>query len=417
MLKVVETFSGIGAQAKALKNINVEHEILATADWDINAIIAYDLIHNGNYTFRKEPRQSREDFLNKLKSKTLSLDGKKSITEKQLNKLSINVLERLCNAIERSNNLISVTDIKGRELPEKFDLLTYSFPCQDLSTAGFWHGNKGGIDRNANNRSSMLWQIERILLERFKGKLEMPKFLLMENVVNITAERNKENLNEWVKSLNRMGYTSYPMILNAKDFGLPQKRRRFYMLSILTKNDKALIKNIDKYFENNDLQNEEYLEKLQIKMIKLNKILKTDYTIKEYLNEALESQPNDTTSRRQIYDENLKIFKNNKIQIDILPTLTTKQDRNPNSGVIEFDSQISNKSSFRYITPREGFMLMGFSEKDYNNIIRNNFIGTKTNLFFTRDKLNKMAGNSIAVPVLEQIFKQVIEIKEKFLDI
>ena len=86
MFKVIETFSGIGSQAKALENIGIKHKILCTVDWDINAIIA---------------------------------------------------------AIERTNNLVSITDIKGEELSNDVDLLTYSFPCQDLSVAGFWHGNKG----------------------------------------------------------------------------------------------------------------------------------------------------------------------------------------------------------------------------------------------------------------------------------
>ena len=64
-----------------------------------------------------------------------------------------------------------------------FPLLTYSFPCQDLSVAGYWHGNTGGIDRNAHNRSGMLWEIERILKERIQDNLPLPKFLLMENVL------------------------------------------------------------------------------------------------------------------------------------------------------------------------------------------------------------------------------------------
>ena len=59
MFKVIETFSGIGAQAKALDRIGVEHEIVHTCEWDINAMIAYCQIHK-QINFKKyEKRHSR----------------------------------------------------------------------------------------------------------------------------------------------------------------------------------------------------------------------------------------------------------------------------------------------------------------------------------------------------------------------
>ena len=48
MFKVIETFSGIGAQAKALERAGIKHKIINTCDWDINAIIAYCRIHCGD---------------------------------------------------------------------------------------------------------------------------------------------------------------------------------------------------------------------------------------------------------------------------------------------------------------------------------------------------------------------------------
>ena len=47
MFKVIEAFSGIGSQAKALKRASIKHKVIATVDWDIHAIYAYDIIHNG----------------------------------------------------------------------------------------------------------------------------------------------------------------------------------------------------------------------------------------------------------------------------------------------------------------------------------------------------------------------------------
>ncbi len=143
MFKVIETFSGIGSQAKALENIGIKHKILCTVDWDINAIIAYDLIHNGKQDLEKYNKLSQKEIINKLKKYTLSMNGKKPATEKAVKNLNYEIAKRLLAAIERSNNLVSITDIKGEELSNDVDLLTYSFPCQDLSVAGFWHGNKG----------------------------------------------------------------------------------------------------------------------------------------------------------------------------------------------------------------------------------------------------------------------------------
>lgn len=415
MLKVVETFSGIGAQAAALRNIGIDYEIIGTADWDVNAILAYDLIHNGNPTESKYDSMSKDELLNLLSKHTLSMDGKKPATKKQIESQNKEFLSRLCAAIDRSHQMISVTDIKGKDIPNDTDLLTYSFPCQDLSAAGFWHGNKGGIARDANNRSSMLWQIERILLEKYNNMEPMPKFLLMENVPNIVSARNIDNFNEWKNSLTQMGYESYSMILNAKDFGIPQKRRRFYMLSVYTNHDPKVKAKLDKYFKKHDLQDEAYVKTLNIKQRKVEDILKLDYTNKKYRVEADYSQPKDTKSRRDIWNDNEKLVLKNKIQVDIIPTLTTKQDRHPNSGVIEYLKN-EGKSCFRYLTPREGFMLMGFEESDFESIINNNFKSKKGDNFFTRDKLNKMAGNSIVVYVLEQIFKEVNEINDTILN-
>lgn len=409
MLKVVETFSGIGAQAAALRNIGEKSEIVGTAEWDVNAILAYDLIHNGTPQKSKYDEMSKNDLLEILSKYTLSMDGKKPATEKQVKSQTREFLARLCAAIDRTHNMLSVTDIKGDDLPNDIDLLTYSFPCQDLSSAGFWHGNKGGIDRNANNRSSMLWQIERILLERYNSNLSMPRFLLMENVTNIISSRHIDNFNEWKSSLNKMGYENYQMILNAKDFGIPQKRKRFYMISIYTNHNVELKRKLDQYFKEHDLQNLDYVKSLHLKKRRIEEILKTDYSNIKYKIEADYSQPKDTRSRLEIWNNNEKLYIDNKINVNIIPTLTTKQDRHPNSGVIEYEKKVG-KSSFRYLTPREGFLLMGFEESDFESIINNNFKTKRGSYFFTRDKLNKMAGNSIVVFVLEQIFKQVVYI-------
>ena len=133
MLKVVETFSGIGSQAKALKNIGIEYEIICTADWDINAIIAYDLIHHGNQDLSVYKNMTKQDLIKSLSKYTLSLDGKKPATEKNMQDLNEEVLKRVLYAIKRSNNLVSITDIKARDLPNKIDSI-----LQAIKTVTDW---------------------------------------------------------------------------------------------------------------------------------------------------------------------------------------------------------------------------------------------------------------------------------------
>ena len=121
---------------------------------------------------------------------------------------------------------------------------------------------KVGIDRNAHNRSGMLWEVERILKERVKGNLELPKFLLMENVSAILTSRHKANFDEWTDYLSEIGYTNHIYTLNASDFGIPQKRVRTYMVSVFTNNNKKKEEEINNYFEKYNLENTSYVHKI-----------------------------------------------------------------------------------------------------------------------------------------------------------
>lgn len=107
-------------------------------------------------------------------------------------------------------------------------------------------------------------------------------------------------------------------------------------------------------------------------------------------------------------------MKGNKIndEFDIVRTITTKQDRHPNSGNLYFDNHEEGKSKFRYLTPRECFLFMGFTDDDYDNIIKNNTEFHKNKKMFPRDKLIRMAGNSIPVKLLEGMFLQIKQLDE-----
>lgn len=408
MLKVIETFSGIGAQAKALQNIGCDFQIIGTADWDIHAIIAYDLIHNGKQDLSKYEDATREEMLERLKPFTLSVDGKVATDWKNIKILSMEVLKRLCAAIDRTNNYVSVTDMNGALLPVDMDALTYSFPCQDLSVAHAWHGKTDGIDRSAANRSSMLWEIERILKERKASPRPMPKFLLMENVPNIISRSHSKNFDDWKQSLVDLGYYNRFYVLVSNNFGTPQIRKRAYLMSFYTGGDAKLEAKLDKYFEKNNL------EHIRREPANLADFMRIDHENEMFKLEADQAQPNDTPSRDDIFIKSVKLFDGSNYS-NYVPTITTKQDRRPNSGVVVYDSKRPGKAKFRYLTAREALLLMGFEDKDYEALIEGNFKKNTVKDFFTYTKIIKMAGNSIVVPVLEEVFKQMIYVDEHYL--
>ena len=409
MLEVFETFSGIGAQAKALSRIRCPHKIVGTVDWDISAIIAYDLIHHGKPNLAPYERLSKSELLDRVSNFTLSTDGKKPASKRAIHAMSRDLLMRLCAAIDRTHNLVSITDVHGMDLPKGTNLLTYSFPCQDLSIAHAWHGKTDGIKRDANNRSSMLWQIERILMERQNDGLPLPTFLLMENVPTILSPRHQPYFEEWQTSLEGMGYYNKIYRLRSSKFGSAQDRKRIYMISILTNGNKNIEKKLAEYFVKNDLE-----KKRSKRKPKLQEFLRLDYTKEKYKKEAESSCPNNTESRRNIYRDNVKLYDGEKFALSV-PTITTKQDRHPNSGVINFTSSRQGASHFRYLTPRECFLLMGFDEEDYENIANNNFHRNARQFFFNYARLVKLAGNSIVVNVLEAVFSQICEINRKIM--
>lgn len=414
-LRVIETFSGIGAQAKALKNISsinpdFKYEILATVEWEIGAIYAYDIIHNGKQNLDKYSDLTKPDLIKLLSTFNLSSDGKQSLSKDSLKRMPLRQLKAIYHAIKNNNNYVDISSVHAWDLPEA-DLLTYSFPCQDLSISSYWHKNFTGINRDANNRSSLLWQIERILKEYNKTDLKKPRFLLMENVTAIKSPRNIDNFEMWKKELRQMGYRSYTDLdLNAKNFGVPQNRVRTYMLSILIDDN-----NDEKWNDICNMLDDSALHQV-IDEPDITPYLRLNYKArKDYYLEAIESTPNWTLSRQSIYADSSKLAFGNQTTGQIAKTITTKQDRNPNAGLIVHQLKLEgNKAPYRNLTPRETFLLMGFDEVDFDNLIENNFFISKNRKFLSHSKLLKLSGNSIVVDVLQQIFIEVSRINNLF---
>ena len=237
-LTIIETFSGIGAQHKAITRINKKYnkeifKVIATSDWDINANISYDAIHKKQYDV---PKISFEKKLNHLLKYQWSWNGSTPISNKNLKSKPKEVIEKLFAAKLGHKNFASIVQLNGQmiinDFKNGFDILTYSFPCQNLSTAGAFHNVNKGMSKESGSRSGLLWEIERILLDLQKLN-KLPKYLLLENVSAMLFKRNIPEYEKWRNFLKTLGYKTSTQTLDATQFGIPQKRKRVFGLSIL----------------------------------------------------------------------------------------------------------------------------------------------------------------------------------------
>lgn len=416
--KIVELFSGIGSQARALENVGISIDVQATCEWDIHAFIAYDAIHKGTNIIDEVAKMSKEAVFNELKNYTLSNNGKEPMTISTLHSYSEEVLKRMLTSIKRTNNLVDVSKITVDQMPTQTDLLTYSFPCQDLSNVGAFHGYNKGIDKESGSRSSLLWQVGRILTEMKMSNKRLPRYLVMENVPTLLSERHFGNFNQWIDELNNLGYISKYTRVNARNYGIPQNRPRLLMLSVYVGDNVALKEKVVHFFEKwGDDEKyivEQYKKSKYYKSLSINDLIRVTSDKESPLwKEALECTPNDTPSRRKIWNENPKIVdaNGNVTKENFIRTVTTKQDRHPNSGNIFIDTKIEGRGNFRYLTPRECLLFMGFKDSDYERIQENNPVQRKNSKLFPRDKIIRMAGNSIPVKMLEGFFYQLYDLE------
>lgn len=182
MLNVLSLFSEIGAFEKALERLNIEHKLVAYCEIDKYASKAYSLIHN----------------------------------------------------VSESMNLKDVTKVDILDVEERVDLITYGFPCQDISLAGKGIGFR---DSEGNlTRSGLFFEAARII-DDYK-----PKFAIAENVKALTMKKHKDDFETVLKTLDEIGYNNYYSVLNAKDYGISQNRERVFIISIRKDVDNGLFK-------------------------------------------------------------------------------------------------------------------------------------------------------------------------------
>lgn len=219
-IRLIEMFAGIGSQAKALKKLGVEFEHWKVLEIDKYAIASYNAIHGTNFTPQDITQTHAQD---------LEIGQRESYTY----------------------------------------ILTYSFPCQDLSLAG-----KGkGMSKGNNTRSGLLWEVERIL-DECDGNL--PDVLLMENVPQVIGKKNIKDFQLWRRKLESLGYSNYVQLLNAKNYGIPQNRNRCFMVSILGQYHYEFPKKIPLKLKLKDMLEDEVDEKYYLSDAMIEYIVSTD---------------------------------------------------------------------------------------------------------------------------------------------
>lgn len=396
-IRLIELFAGIGSQAKALKNLGVNFEHYRVVEWDKYAINSYNSVHGTTFT---------TSDIAKIKGSDLGI-----------------VDTRLYDYI-----------------------LTYSFPCQDISLAG----KMGGMSKGTNTRSGLLWEVERLLDEC----TELPQILLMENVPQIISQQNIADFQDWQYKLEQLGYSNYVSLLNAKDYGIPQNRKRCFMVSIQGNYAYRFPSPKKLELKLHDLLEDEVDEKYFLSEEGIKAALNTTYECGKLEKRLAKDGIIPTLCAREYrgsklievfdfrYDEGFR----GRVEKDLSPTLTLKVESSGISGqpllkvpentkkgyaeaevgdgiyinrphqkrgtvqkgmiqtikssVNDLGVVVDTAESLRIrkLTPLESWRLMGFNDEDFEKASK---VNSNTQLY-------KQAGNSIVVNVLMAIFKELL---------
>lgn len=320
-IRLIELFAGYGSQAMALKMLNVPFEHHFVCEVDPYAIKTYNAFHQTNF------------------------------------------------------EISDITKIHGDDLKiqerDRFDyILTYSFPCTDLSLMG----KQKGMAKGSNTRSSLLWEVERILKELGD---DLPQILVMENVPQVLKE---SGWNEWYCFLEKLGYSNYCEVLNSKDYFIPQNRERVFMVSILGDYNYTFPPTMELKYHMKDFLEQSVDEKY-------------------YISDKLLKCLTDTNDRNGFIRG--KLFRPHDLNTAYISWTITTAPRGRAA-----DNFIIDVKGIRILTPKECFRLMG---------IQDTYIA-KLNVSNTQ--AYKQAGNSIVVTVLMAVFGKMLDLdyEEKIKD-
>lgn len=307
MIRVFTAFSGYDSQCMALDRIGIDYDLVGWSEIDKYAIAA----HNAVYPQYAE------------------------------------------------RNYGDIANIDWSQVPD-FDLFTYSSPCQDFSTAGLQRGG----ERGSGTRSSLLWECERAI------RAKHPKYLVFENVSALVSKKFIRLFNEWQLLLERMGYTNFTQVLNAKDYGVPQNRERVFMVSI------------------RDCEQPYYFPKPVTLTKRIKDVLEDNVPEEYYLSDRMIDYVYSEGGKNGDYKPAIGVQDGNKPAL----ALTANYHKTPRQG-----NYIKQQYGIRKLTHKECFRLMGVADTDSDKIMS----------VLSRSRCYQVAGNSIVVDVLADIFDQL----------
>lgn len=375
-LRVFEAFAGYGSQSMALKRLAVDYEVVGISEIDKYAIQAYNAVHGD------------------------------------------------------TRNYGDICKIDWKSVPD-FDLFTYSFPCQDISSAG----KQRGFEEGSGTRSSLLWECKRAILEK------RPKYLLMENVKAITQKKFMPYLETWIDMLSFLGYSSFLKVLNAKDYGVPQNRERAFVVSILGEDehyefpkpfilDKRLKDVLESSVNDKYYLSQRFIGTLERRTIE-NKIKGNGFEFIKRTGEDIAAVVK-TRAGSQMEDNFVYDFTSmaqggalqccsseavneeplNADREGICRTIKAQYFKNSKANFEREGSMgatgVTDGYRIRKLTERECFRLMGVSDSDIDKIQAAGI---------SRTQQYKLAGNSIVVNVLCKIFYEMLKDTDYLIDI
>lgn len=366
-VRLIELFAGIGSQAKALELLGVDFEHWKVCEFDDYAMKSYNAVHNTNF-------------------KTSDIQN------------------------------LTASDLEIKDKDKYEYIMTYSYPCTDISIAG----KKEGMERNSGTRSSLLWEVERLLKECGDNK---PQILLMENVRECHNGKNAPLFFEWTSFLRSIGYKNFYTDMDAKNYGIPQTRKRCFMLSILDENAYyefpqacGLSYSVKEFLE--DKVDKKYYVKEETALPLIKKMEKEcpSATIIDdtygFDNSEVRYFP-DVCPTLRAAKANLKCIVamrgRNSDSLNQTPGASTEQRLEKNKTnccntitTVQKDNLIFENKQLRTLTPKEVWRLFGFEDKDVENASE----------FVPDTQLYKQGGNCIVVNCLVAILGKLFKGKE-----
>lgn len=270
-----------------------------------------------------------------------------------------------------------VTTWKKRELRGKVDLLVHGSPCQDFSIGGLQQGGCKG----SNTRSSLLWVSSNII------KNILPSVVLWENVPNVLSKKHRDVFRGYLSYLEQLGYTNQVFCINSIECGSIQSRTRVYVVSNRLDRKVHIYKNLHHHslseICNSTVSNNYYIPQSHYdwfckygrqKLIGKHGLIRAG-TFYDF------GSPYIRCSRARVYSVE-----------GACPTLTTF-----------VTPMIEVQNGIRYITPKEAFLVQGFSETAFERLVP---------LQLTDKQLYKLVGNSMDIKTMEQVIKAIVRLLE-----